>query len=129
MENQRSWCDYIVFNKFTAHTVDEYLTKEFQARQEIEYWVNTFTLYSLIACCVESGQVSRGKNLMVELLRARELSKIQFSYADSCVLIGYCYLMFGDVEEALSAFREAVDDYGLDVAEWWLSHVKQFMCL
>ena len=128
LENQRSWCDYIVFNKFTAHTVDEYLTKEFQARQEIEYWVNTFTLYSLIACCVESGQVSRGKNLMVELLRARELSKIQFSYADSCVLIGYCYLMFGDVEEALSAFREAVDDYGLDVAEWWLSHVKQFMC-
>jgi len=26
--------------------------------------------------------------------------------------------MFGDVEEALCAFREAVDDYGLDVAQW-----------
>ena len=52
LETQHSLCNYIVFNKFTTHTVHDYLTKEFQARGEIEYWVNTFTLYSLVTCCV-----------------------------------------------------------------------------
>ena len=124
LKHWRGWCSFIVFNKFTAHTVDEYLTQEFHARQEIEYWVTTFTLYLLTACCIESGQVSRARDLMVEMFQARDLSEEAFSYADSCVLMGYCYLMLGDVEEAIRVFTEAVDDYGLGTAKWWLSHLE-----
>ena len=104
LKHWREWCSFVVFNKFTSHAVDEYLTQEFHARQEIEYWVITFTLYLLIACCIESGQVSRARDLMVEMFRARDLSEKEFSDADSCVLMGYCYLMLGDVEEAIRVF-------------------------
>ena len=61
---------------------------------------------------------------MVEMFQARDLSEEAFSYADSCVLMGYCYLMLGDVEEAIRVFTEAVDDYGLGTAKWWLSHLE-----
>ena len=120
-----SWCSFVVFNEFTAHTPDDFLKEEFQARTEVEYWVPKFTLYLLISCYVDSGQNARARDLLPELFAERDRSSEAFSYADSCVLLGYCYLRLGEREEALSIFKEAVDEYISDSAKYWYKKMLQ----
>ena len=120
-----SWCTFVLFNECTAHTADDFLKEEFQARAEVEYWVPTFTLYLLISCYVDKGQSDRARELLPELFAERERSAEAFSYGDSCVLLGYCYLKLGEREEALSLFKEAVDEYASDSAKYWYEKMLQ----
>ena len=57
--------------------------------------------------------------MLPEQFAERDRSSEAFSYADSCVLLGYCYLRLGEMEEALSIFKEAVDEYNSDSAKYW----------
>lgn len=125
MHHSPPWCNFVVFNKFTAHIPDEFLRKEFRAREEIEYWVPTFTLYLLISCHIDNGQTAKARDLLPELYAARELSKAEFSYADSCVLLGYCFLRLGDREEALAVLKEAMEDYSSDAATFWYEELTR----
>ena len=120
-----SWCSFIVFNEYTAHTPDDFLKEEFQARTEVEYWVPTFTLYLLFSCYVDNGQIGMARELLPELFDERERSSEAFSYADSCVLLGYCYLRLEEREEALSLFKEAVDEYASDSGKYWYEKTLQ----
>lgn len=120
-----SWCSFIVFNEYTAHTPDDFLKEEFQARTEVEYWVPTFTLYLLFSCYVDNGQIGMARELLPELFDERERSSEAFSYADSCVLLGYCYLRLEEREEALSLFKEAVDEYSSDSGKYWYEKTLQ----
>ena len=119
------WCSFIVFNEYTSHTPDDFLKEEFQARTEVEYWVPTFTLYLLFSCYVDNGQIGMARELLPELFDERERSSEVFSYADSCVLLGYCYLRLGEREEALSLFKEAVDEYESDSGKYWYEKTLQ----
>ena len=120
-----SWCTFVVFNEYTAHTPDDFLREEFQARTEVEYWVPTFTLYLLLSCYVDNGQSGMARELLPELFAERERSSEAFSYADSCVLLGYSYLRLGEREEAMSLFKEAVDEYASDSAKYWYVKMLQ----
>ena len=120
-----SWCPFVLFNEFTAHTPDDILKEEFHARKEVEYWVPTFTLYLLISCFVDNGQTGRARDLLPELFAERDRSSKTFSYADSCVLLGYCYLRLGEKEEALSMFKEAVDEHASDAGKYWYKKILQ----
>ena len=119
------WCSFIVFNEYTSHTPDDFLKEEFQARMEVEYWVPTFTLYLLFSCYVDNGQIGMARELLPELFDERERSLEAFSYGDSCVLLGYCYLRIGEREEALSLFKEAVDEYASDAGKYWYQKTLQ----
>ena len=121
----RSWCPFVVFNEFTAHTPDDFLKEEFHARKEVEYWVPTFTLYLLISCFVDNGQTGRARDLLPELFAERDRSSEQFSYGDSCVLLGYCYLRLGEREEALRMFMEALVDHASDAGKYWYEKMLQ----
>ena len=120
-----SWCSFIVFNEYTSHTPDDFLKEEFQARTEVEYWVLTFTLYLSFSCYVDNGQIGMARELLPELFDERERSSEVFSYADSCVLLGYCYLRLGEREEAFSLFKEAVDEYESDSGKYWYEKTLQ----
>ena len=120
-----SWCPFVVFNEFTAHTPDDFLKEEFHARKEVEYWVPTFTLYLLISCFVDNGQTGRARDLLPKLFAERDRSSEEFSYGDSCVLLGYCHLRLGEKEKALSMFKEAVDDHASDAGKYWYEKILQ----
>ena len=120
-----AWCPFVLFNEFTAHTPDDFLKEELHARKEVEYWVPTFTLYLLISCFVDNGQTGRARDLLPELFAERDRSSKEFSYGDSCVLLGYCYLRLGEKEGALSMFKEAVDEHASDAGKYWYKKILQ----
>ena len=122
-----SWCTFVVFNEYTAHTPDDFLKEEFLARKEVEYWVPTFTLYLLISCYVDKGDSAKARELLPKLFDERERSSEKDSYADTCVLLGYCYLRLGERGEALKLFKEAVDDYASDSADYWYEKLLREM--
>ena len=71
------------------------------------------------------GKSEWPRELLPELFDERERSSEVFSYADSCVLLGYCYLRLGEREEALSLFKEAVDEYESDSGKYWYEKTLQ----